>query len=83
MPDRMMFYEETYVVLSPALEQQFVNLAELRQILDGLLSTPDVALPPDLQNLDRVAQIDRLIATVCEFETPEGKWQWFVVRLEK
>lgn len=83
MPDRIMFSEDTYVVLSPSLEQRFVNLAELRQILDDLLSSCDNDLPADLQNLDRECQIDRLIATVCEFSTPGGVWQWYVVRLNK
>jgi hypothetical protein len=83
MPDRMMFYEETYVVLSPDLEQKFVDLTELRQILADLLDKSQPNLPKDLQNLDRAEQIDRLIDTVCEFEAPEGTWQWYVVRLEK
>ncbi len=83
MPDRMMFYEDTYVLLSPSLEQRFVNLAELKQVLGELLSAPGVQLPPDLLSLDRAAQIDRLIDTVCEFESGEGTWQWYVVRLEK
>ncbi len=83
MPDRMMFYEETYVVLGPDLEQKFVNLTELRQILADLLDQSLHNLPKDLQDLNRAEQIDRLIDTVCEFETPGGTWQWYVVRLEK
>ncbi|MFN3361886.1 MAG: chlororespiratory reduction protein 7 [Pseudanabaenaceae cyanobacterium] len=83
MPDRMMFFEDTYVVLSPRLEQQFVSYLELRQILHRLLEQPGVEIPLDLRQLDREQQIDRLIATVCEFSTAEGVWQWYVVRLEK
>ncbi|MCS6959387.1 MAG: chlororespiratory reduction protein 7 [Pseudanabaenaceae cyanobacterium SKYGB_i_bin29] len=83
MPDRMMFFEDTYVVLSPRLEQQFVSYAELRQILASLLDQAGVEIPIDLRGLHREAQIDRLLATVCEFSTAEGVWQWYVVRLEK
>lgn len=83
MPDRMMFYEDTYVVLNPDLEQQFVDLAELRQILANLLAQSPDNLPKDLQDLNVEEQIDRLIATVCEYESEAGTWQWYVVRLEK
>jgi hypothetical protein len=83
MPDRIMFYEDTYVVIGPNLEQQFVGIEQLRQLLGNLLEQAGIDLAPDLTGLDRETQIERLIATGCELTAMEGVWQWYAVRLEK
>jgi hypothetical protein len=85
MPASIMYQEDHYTVLSPQMEQQFVNLAGLQTILKNLLEPMQDRLPKDLQKISSIdLQIERLIKTACELDCPEvGVWQWYVVRLEK
>jgi len=79
-----MYQDDCYVVLSPELNEQFVSLLELEDILKDLLAKIP-KLPQDLQNIPNLdSQVKRLINTVCELDCHElGVWQWYVVRLEK
>ena len=85
MPNSMMYYEDTYVVLSPDMQQQFVTQPELEQILHNLLINIQDDLPRDLQNIKTIPeQVQRLIKTVCDLNCGDrGTWQWYVVRLDK
>jgi hypothetical protein len=85
MPSSMMYYEDTYVVLPPDMQEQFVTQPELEQILHDLLSGIQDALPYDLQNLDDInQQVQRLVKTACDLDCGDrGRWQWYVVRLDK
>jgi len=79
-----MYQEDTYVLLSPAMVEQFVTVAELRGILQERVDRlPPDLIPQDLQGLPSSQWIDRLLATACTLDTAEGTWQWYVVRLEK
>ena len=80
----MMYYEDTYVVLPPDMQEQFVNQLELEQILHDLLADIQDALPYDLQNLTTInEQVQRLIKTACDLDCGDrGTWQWYVVRLD-
>lgn len=80
-----MYHEDHYVVLAPNMTEQFVTPPELAEILCGLLAKIQDRLPPDLQTLpDLNDQAQRLIKTTCELDCDDlGKWQWYVVRLEK
>lgn len=81
----MMYYEDTYVVLSPDMQQQFVTQPELEQILHNLLINIQDDLPRDLQNIKTIPeQVQRLIKTACDLNCGDrGTWQWYVVRLDK
>lgn len=85
MPNSMMYYEDTYVVLSPDMQQQFVTQPELEQILHNLLINIQDDLPTDLQNIKTIPeQVQRLIKTACDLNCGDrGTWQWYVVRLDK
>jgi len=84
MPDFIMYQEDTYVLLSPAMVEQFVTVAELREILQARVAeVPPDRIPTDLQGLPRHQWVDRLLATACTLDTAEGTWQWYVVRLDK
>ncbi len=84
MPSSMMYYEDTYVVLPPDMQEQFVTQPELEQILHDLLADIQDALPYDLQNLVINDQVQRLIKTACDLDCGDrGTWQWYVVRLDK
>ncbi len=84
MPSSMMYYEDTYVVLPPDMQEQFVTQPELEQILHDLLIDIQDALPYDLQNLAISEQVQRLIKTACDLDCGDrGIWQWYVVRLDK
>jgi len=49
-----------------------------------LLAQNQDRLPVDLQKFPSIEQqVECLIKTACEFESEDGTWQWFVVRLEK
>ncbi|TYQ27254.1 chlororespiratory reduction protein 7 [Pseudanabaena sp. UWO311] len=79
-----MYYEDTYVVLPPDMQEQFVTQPELEQILHDLLIDIQDALPYDLQNLAISEQVQRLIKTACNLDCGDrGTWQWYVVRLDK
>ena len=81
----MMYYEDTYVVLPPDMQENFVTQPELEQILHDLLVNIQDALPYDLQNLANIdEQVQRLIKTACDLDCGDrGIWQWYVVRLDK
>lgn len=81
----MMYYEDTYVVLPPDMQEKFVTQPELEQILHDLLVNIQDALPHDLQNLANIdEQVQRLIKTACDLDCGDrGIWQWYVVRLDK
>jgi hypothetical protein len=84
MPSSMMYYEDTYVVLPPDMQEQFVTQPELEKILHDLLIDIQDALPFDLQNLAISEQVQRLIKTACDLDCGDrGTWQWYVVRLDK
>ena len=84
MPSSMMYYEDTYVVLPPDMQEQFVTKPELEKILHDLLIDIQDALPYDLQNLAISEQVQRLIKTACDLDCGDrGTWQWYVVRLDK
>ena len=80
----MMYYEDTYVVLPPDMQEKFVTQPELEQILHDLLIDIQEALPHDLLNLPIGEQVQRLIKTACDLDCGDrGTWQWYVVRLDK
>ncbi len=86
MPHSLMYYEETFVLISPDMQEQFVTAEELRSILGNLLQTLAVEdVPKDLQNLPSLEQkLDRLLNTACDLDCGSaGVWQWYAVRLEK
>jgi hypothetical protein len=85
MPSSMMYYEDTYVVLPPDMQEQFVTQPELEQLLHNLLADIQDALPHDLQKLKTIPeQVQRLIKTACDLDCGDrGTWQWYVVRLDK
>ena len=84
MPSSMMYYEDTYVVLPPDMQEQFVTQPELEKILHDLLIDIQDTLPYDLQNLAISEQVQRLIKTACDLDCGDrGTWQWYVVRLDK
>lgn len=86
MPSSMMYYEDTYVVLPPDMQERFVTQPELEQLLQDLLT--DIHhqdLPTDLQSLTTVNErVQRLVKTACDLDCGDrGIWQWYVVRLDK
>lgn len=86
MPQFLMYYEETFVLISPTAQEQFLTVGELRERLRGLLESIDNRdLPRDLQNLgDMEQKLDRLLNTACDLDCGDrGVWQWYAVRLEK
>jgi Protein CHLORORESPIRATORY REDUCTION 7 len=79
-----MYYEDHFVLLSPDLQQQFVDLAELTQKLRSLLTEIQSELPRDLGAIVGLdAQVEYLLKTACELDCDNGRWQWYAVRLEK
>ncbi|WP_190315964.1 chlororespiratory reduction protein 7 [Pseudanabaena sp. UWO310] len=85
MPSSMMYYEDTYVVLPPDMQEKFVTQPELEQLLHDLLADIQDDLPYDLKNLRNIdEQVQRLVKTACDLDCGDrGLWQWYVVRLEK
>lgn len=85
MPSSMMYYEDTYVVLPPDMQEKFVTQPELEQLLHNLLADIQDDLPYDLKNLRNIdEQVQRLVKTACDLDCGDrGLWQWYVVRLEK
>jgi hypothetical protein len=83
MPDSIMYYEDHYVLLSPTMQQRFVDLAELKLTLQELLMPIQQELPRDLEGKVINLQVECLLENACEIEAIDGKWQWYAVRLEK
>jgi Protein CHLORORESPIRATORY REDUCTION 7 len=84
VPDSIMYYEEQFVLLSPNMQQQFLNLTELTEKLRSLLTELQSDLPRDLAQISGIeAQVESLIKTACELDCSDGTWQWYAVRLEK
>ncbi len=86
MPSSMMYYEDTYVVLPPDMQERFVTQPELEELLQDLLADIQPQdLPTDLQNLTTInEQVQRLVKTACDLDCGDrGLWQWYVVRLDK
>jgi len=81
-----MYYEETFVLIDPNLQERFLTGMELRDVLGDLLQTLSIEeQPQDLQNLPSLEQkIDRLVNTACDLDCGSaGVWQWYAVRLKK
>lgn len=85
MPDPRLYESDTYVLLEPNQEEQFLSTAELFEKLRSILVTRQNDLPPDLQRFSTVEeQAQYLLETSCEFDVAPGQFmQWYAVRLEK
>jgi hypothetical protein len=85
MPDPRLYESETYVLLEPNQEEQFLSSTELLEKLTAVLADRQHDLPRELQAFPSVPeQAQHLMETACELDTAPGEsWQWFAVRLEK
>lgn len=85
MPDPMMYQEDTFVVLEPNQQEQFLSANELLEKLKGVLTQGQQQLPQELQSFSSIEeQANYLIDTSCELILTPGQYlQWYAVRLEK
>ncbi|KAJ7555467.1 hypothetical protein O6H91_05G039500 [Diphasiastrum complanatum] len=85
---RSAIYEDidTYVLIEPGQDEEFVSLEELKgRLHKWLKSWPTKELPLDLSRYDSLEEaVEYLVRSVCELDLGGGlgSVQWFEVRLE-